>query len=489
MLTNASAFSPTQKLRCALTSSLLLALGVLLGDAGGWLVLVCLAPLIRALKRETSPIVGGAMTLLVGFFGILAVFYGVAFSYPLPTLLVVFTQSLWFFLPGALAVWLAPPRLALPLGFGLVFALCWVFVEFIAAQRILLGPYANGSIAIGYTQHATPLLWLAHLTGVNGVSLVVVIVNATLASALEVRLSLISRALRVAGVAAFVLTIAMAQIAGRVSPPARGFRVAVIQTSPSWEQDERSSEDILAFAALTREYVSLTRTRAKDADLVVWPESALRTYLDDPERRAIIKAELHGLPRVLFGIFTRSAEGQFNSLSLSEGKGELRDVYDKRFLVGFFENSLKAGARSPVVGVGGVRLGLGICWESTFSDVVADLVRNKAEVLVFPTSNIFAGSSTLPALHQYVNIFRAAETGRYVVSASKGGPSAIIAPDGSVLQSSEMGKKSVVTALVSPNTYITFYVHLGNWVGISTTMFVLILFLLKSARQPLSSSL
>jgi apolipoprotein N-acyltransferase len=156
--------------------------------------------------------------------------------------------------------------------------------------------------------------------------------------------------------------------------------------------------------------------------------------LGDPVRAPLLLTTFSRLPNTLFGVFTREDTRVYNSLALWDTKSRaLTNVYDKRWLIGFFEDNLARGVKSPVVNIQGVRIGVGICWESTFSDLGLNLVRDGAQILVYPSSNTFAGASTLPQLHLHVNTFRAVETGRYVVSASKSGPSAIISPGGQLV--------------------------------------------------------
>jgi apolipoprotein N-acyltransferase len=434
-----------------------------------WLALISLVPLVYAVQLERNPWRAGLFNLIVGFSGILTAFYGVGFAYPLEVCVVVFTQSIWFFLPAFIAVAL---RLRLPPlepVFPSVFACAWVAMETLVAQPGLLGAYANGSIAIGYTQFNTPLLPLAAWVGVSGVSFVVVLINGLLATVLSnsgyARSSWFS-------LGAIVCAVALVGLLPNQTREARAqpLRVGVVQVAPSNQLDEMATKDLLSFGGLTASYGKLGAT-TQGIDLAIWPEAAVRASSDDALRMSVLKQILKRNSDTLLGIFRRDGPRVFNSLMLwNSAEQSLTPVYDKRWLIGGFEDHFTPGAQSPVVKLKGVTVGLGICWESTFSSFALDLVRNGAEILVYPTSNVFAGPSVLPRLHAQVNTFRAVETGRFVVTASKGGPSVIIAPNGQWVRQSALGEQRLLRGEVLARVGWTPYVQFGNVMGWGAVM-------------------
>ncbi len=444
-------------------------------DHVGLLALVSLVPLLRALQLERNPWNAGFYSLSVGFAGICTVFYGVGFAYPLEVGPVLLSQSMCFFLPGFFTVWICSKYPRLESWLPLVFAFAWVAMETLVSQPALLGAYANGSIALGYTQARTPLLSLAAWVGVSGVSFVMLLINAMFAVLLRASRRSIRSWVLLGSSFTFVtvlISLSSWSITQAQSRNKTGLRIGVVQVAPSNKEDETASANVLSYAALTSSYAQMGAAM-QGVDLLIWPEAAVRASTDDGLRMSVLTRALKHNPDSLLGIFRRDGKDVFNALMLWDRQtGTVKPMYDKRWLIGIFENHLTPGSASPVVSFKGIKLGLGICWESLFSSFAVDLVRNGAEVLVYPTSNVFAGNSVLPRLHAQANTFRAVETGRFVVTASKGGPSVIVAPNGRWLAHTELGEARVLQGLLIPQMHWTPYVKFGNVIGWGAVLMV-----------------
>jgi apolipoprotein N-acyltransferase len=449
----------------ALLSGLLL-FASLYFDSLGFLALICLVPLIRLLKSDQNHLLAGLYCFFVGSIGVGTVFYGIGTTFKSVSLLVILTQSIWFFLSGLINSFFASRNTAFRTNFEVTFALSWVFIETVAGQAWLMGTWANGSIAIGYTQHSTWLLPLAAWFGVTGVSFAVVLINGQVAALFDRKMKLSATITRLAVIASVIGFANLSLSRGGNEKSGTPLQVTLVQTSPTAADDETANTDLVAFQALTNEYGNLSRKTTRVPDLIIWPESAVRAFLDDPVRRPILDQALTGKSNVLFGVFTGGSNGVFNSTALWDKKTKIATtVYDKRWLIGRFEDDLTSGSRSPLVKIHGITAGLGICWESTFSELSSAMVRDGAELLIYQSSTTFAGDSILSRLHLNVNVFRAVETGRFVVSSSKGGPSAIISPEGTLIEQSALGEKLVLEGQVQARTGLTPYVLLGNTVG------------------------
>jgi apolipoprotein N-acyltransferase len=93
-----------------------------------------------------------------------------------------------------------------------------------------------------------------------------------------------------------------------------------------------------------------------------------------------------------------------------------------------------------VVEAAGVRVGVEICWEVAFDDLVGDSVRNGAEVLAVPTNNATFGISEMTYQQLAMSRLRAVQYDRAVVVAATSGASSVIEPDGS-----ELGRTGLFT--------------------------------------------
>src|SRR5690606_37148621 len=94
------------------------------------------------------------------------------------------------------------------------------------------------------------------------------------------------------------------------------------------------------------------------------------------------------------------------------------------------------GKAPPVFDVDGVAVGLAICFDVIYDDVVRDGAFGGAEVFMFQTNNAdFRGTDENLQQLAFARM-RAVETGRAVVNISTVGTSQVIAPDGSEIAAS-----------------------------------------------------
>ncbi|MCH8889923.1 MAG: apolipoprotein N-acyltransferase, partial [Myxococcales bacterium] len=161
-------------------------------------------------------------------------------------------------------------------------ALLWTTLEYARSAGPIGFPWA----AIGYTQHANPiLLSLAAYTGVYGMSFGVVLVAATLAAiARDLRVARrLSKSSRVALAGAAVIAAAGFFLRSAPDPGAETIRVAVLQGNI--EQGSKWSPEWAERTLAT--YEDLSRRAVEDgAELVVFPETALPGALNsDPVLR------------------------------------------------------------------------------------------------------------------------------------------------------------------------------------------------------------
>jgi apolipoprotein N-acyltransferase len=97
----------------------------------------------------------------------------------------------------------------------------------------------------------------------------------------------------------------------------------------------------------------------------------------------------------------------------------------------------RAGNFVPGTGTGaveadGVRLGVAICWEIAFDDLVADSVAAGAQVLAVPSNNATFGLTDMTYQQLAMSRVRAVEHDRAVLVVTTSGVSATIVPNGTV---------------------------------------------------------
>jgi len=369
---------------------------------------------------------------------------------------------------------------------------CWATLELVRAHAPL-GGFPWG--ILGLSQHGGgPLLPLARVVGVYGLSAVIVAVNLAVAEA--VRRGLFTpekpaglRRLRPAGGwLALAVALPFAGLAAPAAPPADGPAldlVAVQGNVPGIGRQDRPDQaqaDAVTFANHLRATEALAGGPAPD--LVVWGEGAAN---DDPTRNpeladGIRRAAAAARAPLLVGASTEATPGRWSTEALLYDRdGRLTDRYAKRRLVPFGEyvpggrvlrqlvpttNQVGVdkhpGHRLAPLTVDGVRFGTIVCWESAYPEDARQLARDGARFLVVITNNSSWGIAPGSAQHLATSQLRAVEQGRTVVHAAVSGISAVISPDGVAHQRTGLYRQATVRAAVAPRAGLTPYARFGR---------------------------
>ena len=284
------------------------------------------------------------------------------------------------------------------------------------------------------------------------------------------------------------------------SPSGRSLRVAAIQPGTSLEEkwDPTQARDIaMRVWAMTEE------AAANGADLVLWPEGAVPYSLDnDPAYRVAVEglAAQHGVEIVLNSIASLADGGYANSAYLVTRNGLSPVRYDKVHLVPFgefvprwarltFTESLvrEVGSFTPgakkVVLPARAPLGVAICFEVVFPDLVAAQTRAGAEILTTLTNDGWYGFSWAPRQHFAQVRLRAAEAGRWYARAALTGISGFVDPSGRVVSKLEVGESGVLIGDVQPLTGLTPRARFGDWWAILCAIATGVILLASRRRE------
>ncbi len=111
-----------------------------------------------------------------------------------------------------------------------------------------------------------------------------------------------------------------------------------------------------------------------------------------------------------------------------------------------------------------VPIGVGICFEVAYDDIIRDDVAGGAELLVIPTNNANFGMSDESTQQLAMSQLRAIEHGRATVQISTVGVSAIISPAGVVRDRTELFTPAQLVATVPLRTELTPATRYGDWI-------------------------
>lgn len=447
----------------AVLSSVLLGLsirGILPGLVAG----AALVPVLVALRFEPNPWRAGGMTLVANLGILLAAYEGAipALPWAFPAVLLLSAPGAMF--PGLLHALLSRAvqtrtghRLASLVAITSI-PFTWTAVEFLAGRRSLWGQFAS-PVALGYTQLESPLLPLAALVGVTGVTFGVLLMNVALAVAF-LRRSFVPLLVPIALVVLPSL-LSSSDVERGLSPETG--TVAIVQPAidSGWYRLSGSVPEVreLILGRLTE----LT-TQVAEADLIVWPETALPRGLELAQLPLLLESLGIESSDLLAGALTIRNERRLNS-AVHLYRGRASPVFDKLAPVPVGEAGISPGDRLVVANWGGRWVSPLICLDSLYGSFSTRLARLGAELIVVISDDSFSKGMATPWLHLRASRFRAVETGVPLVFASAWGPSAVVSPTGEIVARTELGTAATLIAAVPRARPLTPYVRWGEWVA------------------------
>lgn len=344
----------------------------------------------------------------------------------------------------------------------------WVFLEWLRSWFLTGFPW----LLMGYPMIETPLAAYAPLVGIYGLSLLVILISALLVARIKAVYSVLSMS------ALFVIAGLLGQIQWS-EPQGGSLSVALIQgnveQSVKWDRKQLEKTKQL--------YVSLSKDRWQNNDLIIWPENAIPFFYHQLEssfyRHLSLQARqtqtelITGLP-----FFDDTTQQYYNAMTNLGGQ---QGFYYKTHLVPFGEyvplaslirgiiqffnmpmSGFSAGsAEQPPLLIKGNKVVVTLCYEDVFAqDVIPQIPQS--QFMINLSNNGWYGDSFAPHQHLEMARMRALETSRDIIRSTTSGISAVINFKGDVLVKGPQFKTAVVNGEVQPRTGTTPYVLWGN---------------------------
>ena len=456
----------------------------------------------------------------------LGLLFGLAFYLPLLNWTTVYVG------PVATALGVAEALLLMPVGpliaaasrrlpaWPVWAAAAWVAGEALRAREPF-GGFPWGGIA--YSQPDGPLLPSASLLGASGLAFLTALGGFALAALLRAAWTMRERLRPVVLLGPvvlvalpFVLGVAgrATELSGQGSPTRQ---IAIVQGNvpePGLEFNARRRAVTDMHAAETHKLAAAVRAgTAPKPDLVIWPENAsdIDPYAN-PDAAAVITAAVRdiGVPVLVGAVVGSGTPGKNYNMGIvwdpnTGPAAKLSDqTYSKMHPVPFGEympyrsffrlfsdkvdlqqGEFLPGTRPGNLDVGGVRIGDVICFEVVYDDIVRDVVRGGAQVLVVQTNNATFGYTNETYQQQAMSRVRAVEHGREVLISSTSGVSAVIRPDGSVESRIGLFTAGYLTPTVPLISGTTPGTVIGGYVEWCITIAVLLALAFATLRETL----
>jgi len=384
----------------------------------------------------------------------------------------------------------------------------WVTLEYIRSLLFSGFPWELS----GYSQYKNLIMiQISDLTGVYGVSFLIVVCNMTALVTLlwltkkKWHGQIVSGKIAATALTALAITVGVTLCYGKqrlitvrkTISAAPTHKVAVVQGNI----EQGIKWDPAYQVSSVHKYLNFS-SLAKSAkpDLVVWPETSAPFYflydkkLSDLLKNGIQNFEsnfLIGAPS--FIIKKDKMINYFNSAYLLSPGGQVRGKYDKAHLVPFGEyiplkrflpfigkmvegvGDFVPGQKGAVIRQGKLGLGILICYELIFPDMARAMAQNNADLLINITNDAWYGRSSAPYQHFSMGVFRAVENRRSLIRSANTGISGFIDPTGRITDQTDIFKEAVITHSVPLMSQKTIYTRFGDWFAITCIIITTIL--------------
>lgn len=349
-------------------------------------------------------------------------------------------------------------------------------------------PFGGVPLAtVPMTQVASPLSGLLPLGGG------LLLTAATVATGLALRLLILRRF----DMASMVFgTVVVATMVGMVAPSGSTIdtiEVAVVQGGGP----QRTRADTCENQRVFDRHREATESIDRSVDLILWPENVVNPlpdgrslgrcddlfFMSEAETDVAEIARSQDAVLIPGWFHTAGPEAPNNTVNYStavNAEGETVSRYDKVRIVPFGEfvplrglieqfssdvpgRDVLQGEGPAILETPVATLGISISWEIFFDSRGRAAIRDGGEILVNPTNGSSYWLTILQSQQVASSRLRAMETGRWVLQAAPTGFSAIVDPDGHVLERTGISEQRVLFATVERREGLTLATRFGAW--------------------------
>ena len=355
---------------------------------------------------------------------------------------------------------------------AVTFACLWVIFEWIRGWIFTGFPW----LLIGHVHHTGPLQGLLPVFGSFGASWATILFGCFVAVFVIAEF----KQKIVAAITLMIITISLYFANQVIWTHAEDEKLDVVLIQGNISQEMKW--DRTKHVYIMEKYLAMSKNHF-DADIIIWPETAIPTYysmVKDSFIRKVKQTADENNIDFLMGVFTFDPKNAHVYNSVMTLGSEL-SFYRKQHLVPFGEYipfrglmtfleryidlpmaDISRGEGRPLVSLKGHPVGTSICYEAVYGNEVI-MAMPEAKFLINVSNDAWFGDSLAPHQHLEITRSRAVETGRYLLRSTNTGISAVIDPYGTIINKSVQFQDDVIRATISPHTGITPYARWGNW--------------------------
>ncbi len=366
----------------------------------------------------------------------------------------------------------------------------WVVLEYLRSYLFTGFPWS----IIGYTQYKLlTLIQIADITGIYGISFLLVAVNGAIADIFLIRIRVKDMPLfpmlqTVIGFSSLLVFILITAIYGqwKIAQQIPGEYVKVSIVQGNIEQDKKWEPAYQRYVIETYQDLSY-KAATSSPSMIIWPETAVPFFFkaDEKYTEELIHFQNKLNTYLLFGsiLYKGKREGKTffsNSAVLLDKNGKVVYEYDKIHLVPFGEyvplQKVLFFVKKLVVGIGDYTRGNSylvaepyfgkfatvVCYEIIFPGLVRKFFTDKGNFLVNITNDAWFGRTTGPYQHFSMAVFRAIENRKPVIRVANTGISGFIDSKGRIIAKTELFKQVILTRDIKTNATKSFYTKYGD---------------------------
>lgn len=256
---------------------------------------------------------------------------------------------------------------------------------------------------------------------------------------------------------------------------------------------------------VTERHFAASRRLEGSPDLVLWPEGVVD--VEQPVGGSAQAPRLSALARrldttLVAGVVEARGDRFRNAAVAWDPDGTVHGQYEKAHRVPFGEYLPMRGLlermsddteyvpRDAIPGRGpglldtkAGPLGVVISYEVFFSDRTRAAANAGGQLLLVPTNAASYTTEEVPAMEVAAAQLRARELGQAVLQAAPTGYSALILPDGRVVEQSRLERQAVLTARIPLQNQRTPYTRTGDWPVVTAAVLTLLLGALAGRRS------
>lgn len=355
----------------------------------------------------------------------------------------------------------------------LYFPASWVIAEWVRGWLFTGFPW----LYLGHSHIDNWLVNIAPVTGSLGVSFLSAVLSGALALMIpgQQRQRLLAAGL---SLAIFVTTFWLGKI-DWTAPVGKPITAALLQGNIP--QDKKWLPEYLQ--PTLDLYLEMTHENW-DADLIIWPETAIPGYFHRHMEDVILplqeKSAETNTDLLMGGFYYNEAGVPGAENSILAITPESRSIYSKHHLVPFSEyipfleyirwleswiqlpyDSVKRGAGPTILEVAGVKAQMSVCYEDVYGDETIESLPEATMLINVSNDGWFTGSIE-PYQHMEIARMRSVETGRYMLRATNIGVSGIINEKGKITATAPAYKIKTIRDAAQPLTGATPFVRMGN---------------------------